>query len=233
MNIALIGDYDPVSTAHRAIPLALKRASGGGQCHWDWLHTSTLGDKLHERLSAYDGVWCVPGSPYANTRGALDAIRFARRADRPFLGTCGGFQHALLEYAEAVWGVHDPAHAELDPRAANPVIAALACSLVEQSGEIRLVAGSTLAHLYGSSTVVEGYHCRYGLGAEYSERLTEGPLRIGAVDERGDVRAVELVGHPFYFATLFQPERAALAERNHPLIAAFIDAARSSSRGNA
>jgi CTP synthase (UTP-ammonia lyase) len=226
MKIALIGDYTPNATAHVAIPLALQLASGGDGCHWDWLHTSTLSGDLPPRLSAYDGVWCVPGSPYANARGALDAIRFARQTGCPFLGTCGGFQHALLEYAEAIWGVQDAAHAELDSQAPSPVIAPLACSLVEQTGQVRFVPGSMLTHIYGSSTAVEGYHCRYGLSPQYSDRLIDGALRISALDEQGDVRAVELADHPFYFATLFQPERAALAGRNHPLIAAFIAAAK-------
>lgn len=33
---------------------------------------------------------------------------------------------------------------------------------------------------------------------------------------RGAVRAVELTGHPFFVATLFQPERAVFAGRSHP-----------------
>lgn len=80
----------------------------------------------------------MPGSPYANASGALAAIRFARRAGRAFLGTCGGFQHALIEYAAAIWGVTNPAHAEEDAGAIDPVISPLACALVEQSGDVTL-----------------------------------------------------------------------------------------------
>ena len=83
------------------------------------MHTSTLLGDVTAHLEMFDGIWCVPGSPYANTDGALDAIRVARERRVPFLGTCGGFQHALLEYAGAVWGVPSPAHAELDPSAAR------------------------------------------------------------------------------------------------------------------
>ena len=72
-----------------------------------------------------------------------------------FLGTCGGFQHALLEDAEAVWGVAKAAHAELDPNAVDPVIAPLSCSLVEQSGEIQFEPGSQLAAIYGVPAAVE------------------------------------------------------------------------------
>jgi CTP synthase (UTP-ammonia lyase) len=222
LRIALIGDYNPSVKAHQAIPRALALASEGDiDCHWEWVHTSTLMGELSDRLADYDGVWCVPASPYANTRGALNAIRFARETGRAFLGTCGGFQHAIMEYAEAVWGVA-AAHAETDADAIDPVIAPLTCSLVEQSGELYFEPRSRLASIYGVGSTSEEYHCRYGLNPRYAERLTSGPLRIAARDGAEDVRAIELDGHPFFIGTLFQPERSAFSGRKHPLIRAFV-----------
>jgi CTP synthase (UTP-ammonia lyase) len=222
-RVALIGDYNPAAKAHQGIPRALMAARESERgCEPQWLHTSTLLDDPSDQLSGFRGVWCVPGSPYANVRGAIAAIRFARQTGRSFLGTCGGFQHALLEYAEAVWGVADPVHAEVDAQAVDPVIAPLACSLVEQSGEIFFQRGSRLAAIYGMDTTTEEYHCRYGLSPRYSERLKSGPLRVSGRDAEGDVRAIELAGHPFFVATLFQPERSALADRRHPLVSAFV-----------
>ena len=68
---------------------------------------------------------------------AIAAIRFARESGRPFLGTCGGFQHALLEHAESIWGV-DAANAETNPEATDPVIAPLACARIDVADEIHL-----------------------------------------------------------------------------------------------
>jgi CTP synthase (UTP-ammonia lyase) len=222
-RIALVGDHDASVVAHRAIPRVLALATP--QPGWDWLHTTALTGDVAARLEPFDGVWVVPASPYANTAGAIAAIRWARQAGRAFLGTCGGFQHALLEYAEAAWGVVSPAHAELDPGAAHPVIAPLACSLVEAIGTIVFEPGSRLAAWHGARKATEGYHCNYGLSAAYAARLATGPLRVAARDRDGDVRAVELDGHPFFVATLYQPERAGLADRRHPLIDAFVEAA--------
>lgn len=227
IRIAVVGDHDPAITAHQAIPLALERAARevGTAVGWDWVGTATIGTEAAARLAACAGVWCAPGSPYVSTAGALAAIRHARERSLPFLGTCGGFQHAMLEYAQSAWGVAEPAHAELDPAAADPVIASLACGLVEVNNVIRPVAGTRLARIYGAPEASEGYHCRYGLGVRYAARLAEGPLRVSARDAAGEVRAVELETHPFYHATLFQPERSALAGRPHPLITAFVAAA--------
>lgn len=223
-SVALIGDYNPTVIAHKAIPAALSRAAaeGGLQLNWTWVHTSRLGADIVQDLGAFSALWCVPASPYANTAGAVAAIRFARETGRPFLGTCGGFQHALLDYAEAVWGLSTAAHAELDPEAPDPVIARLDCALVEARGEVRLTPGSRLATIYGGPRATEAYHCRYGLNPRYAARLEVGPLRVSARDAVGDVRAVELEGHPFFVATLYQPERAVLTGRSHPLIAAFV-----------
>jgi CTP synthase (UTP-ammonia lyase) len=222
LRIALIGDYNPSVKAHQAIPRALGLASGSDiDCQCEWVHTTTLVCDPQEQLADFDGIWCVPASPYANTRGALNAIRFARTAGRVFLGTCGGFQHALMEYAEAVWGIA-AAHAEVDPDAVDPVIAPLTCSLVEQVGSIFFTPRSQLASIYGAVSATEEYHCRYGLNPRYAERLASGPLWIAARDEADGVRAIELDGHPFFIATLFQPERSAFAGRAHPLIRAFV-----------
>lgn len=229
LRVALIGDYDPTVTAHQAIPLALRLASSELRVGVDevWVPTDTVphdADGAASHLASFDAVWCIPASPYASTEGALAAIRYARERSVPFLGTCGGFQHALLEYAQSVWGERDAAHAELDPSAADPVIAPLACSLVEEHGSIRFRPGSRLAAVYDADEAVEEYHCRYGLNPRYVARLS-GPLRATAHDDAGEVRAVELDDHPFYVATLFQPERRALRRLPCPLPAALVAAA--------
>jgi CTP synthase (UTP-ammonia lyase) len=227
VRVALVGDYRPDSKAHQGAPraLALAGEATGIPIECEWLHTSTLAADPSSQLEPFQGVWVVPGSPYTNASGVIRAIRMARTTGRPFLGTCGGFQHALLECAEALWGVESPADAEIDPQAVDPVIAPLSCSLVEKHGDVFFVAGSRLAGFYGMPSAVEGYHCSYGLNATYARHLNSGPLRVSARDAGGDVRAAELEGHPFFFGTLYQPERSALDGRGHPLITAFVKAA--------
>jgi CTP synthase (UTP-ammonia lyase) len=218
LKIALIGDYDPSVTAHRAIPLALELAGAEG----DWIHTTAAGDVA--RLAGYAGVWCVPASPYASAAGALAAIRFARERRLPFLGTCGGFQHALIEYARNVRGMAEADHAETNPGASAPLIAPLSCSLVEARQDLTLAPGSLLARAYGLGRVQESYHCNYGLNPALAAPLWDGDLQPVAHDNAGEVRAVELRTHPFFVATLFQPERGALSGETPPLVRAFVNA---------
>jgi CTP synthase (UTP-ammonia lyase) len=224
-RIALVGDYDENIVAHRAIPIALQLAVNDlrADVSWEWLPSRELQPAAEARLEPYAAVWCVPGSPYQNTEGVIEAIRCARLQRRPFLGTCGGFQHALLEYAQAVWGI-DAMHAETNPEAEDPVIAPLVCSLVEVRGGLRFEPGSRLRSIYGRDATNEEYHCNYGFNPRYADRLQSGPLKLGARDEEGGVRAVELDEHPFFIGTLFQPERAALRDQTPPLVKAFVEA---------
>jgi CTP synthase (UTP-ammonia lyase) len=223
LRIGLIGEYNPSIIAHRAIDAALPMAADelGLEVDVQWLATDLL---ENNHLAELGGIWCVPGSPYRSLDGALHAIRFARERNVPFLGTCGGFQHALLEYARSVLGWADAEHAETSPAAGNPVIAPLSCPLVEVRASIRLADGSSIAQAYGTTGIEEGFHCNYGPVERLQRALATTPLRACGFDDAGAVRAVELQGHPFFIACLFQPERAALGGRVPPLVRAWLTA---------
>lgn len=229
LHLALIGDYNPDVTAHQAIPVALQQAADtlglNVQLHWLATDSITPATELH----AFDGFWCVPASPYRDADGALRAIRFAREQKRPFLGTCGGFQHAVIEYARNVLGWTDAEHGELAPEAKRAVITPLACSLVEATGSIRLAPYTRIAEAYASLDTHEGYRCSYGINPAFAQALLEGDLIPSGHDSAGDLRAVELLDHPFFVATLFQPERAALKGLTPPLAVALLNACQAQS----
>ncbi len=222
LRIALVGDYNPEVIAHQAIPraFALLSEAQSLSIQADWLPTESItGD---DNLASYQGVWCVPASPYRSMEGALIAIRYARENRLPFLGTCGGCQHAIIEYARNVLGWREADHAETSPDSSLPIISPLECAMVEVTDTVRLREGTLIANAYGSLEATEGYRCRYGLNPEFQERLLSGSLQVSAEDAQGSIRAVELEGHPFFVGTLFQPERAALQARIPPLVSAFV-----------
>ena len=224
IRIALIGDYDPQVTAHQAIPVALGMAAehSDKDIQFQWLATDTI--NADTPLDDFDGFWCVPASPYRDMDGALRAIRFAREQQRPFLGTCGGFQHAVLEFARNVLGWEDAEHGETSPEATRALLTPLTCSLVEAVDSIDLVEGSLIAMAYETAEIHEGYHCRYGVNPEFERALLTQQLHAVGHDATGDLRAVELKDHPFFVATLFQPERAALKGILPPLVRTLIEA---------
>jgi len=225
VRLALIGEFDPEIVAHQGIELALPMAAAalhlGVQA--EWLPTDKIDDA--QRLHPYDGIWCVPGSPYRSAEGALAAIRYAREQGRPFLGTCGGFQHAVLEYARNVLHWADAEHAETAPQSNRAVIAPMVCALRGVQGTVLPSHGSRLIAAYGAAQIEEGYFCGYAVNPSFQSALLQAGLHVAALDTAGEIRALELPDHPFFVATLFQPERAALMGRLPPLVEAFVRAA--------
>ncbi len=126
LRLALVGDYRSEAVAHQAIPLALARAADSLAIDIDpqWVPTPELGDLSAIRQS--DAVWLVPGSPYKNDEGVYSMLRSMRESGKPFLGSCGGFQYAVIDYARNVLGWHDANHAETHDEG-RMVIAPLSC----------------------------------------------------------------------------------------------------------
>lgn len=155
--------------------------------------------------------------------GALTAIQFARENNRPFLGTCGGFQHALIEYARNVCKLVAADHAESNPGCRTLIVTPLSCSLVGKTGQISFTPGSQLHEIFKGKDTTEAYHCNYGLNPEWKDQFEQAGIHFTGFDSENQVRAFELPSHPFFIGTLFQPERSVLNKQQHPLITAFIE----------
>jgi CTP synthase (UTP-ammonia lyase) len=217
IRIALVGDRNNQQPAHQAIPRALAAAAEAATAtEGTWISTDAIGDA--SPLADFDGIWCVPGMPYRSDAGALAAIRYARELRVPFLATSAGFQYALIEYARNVAGLHDADHQKTNPRCATPLISPLGCALAGVKARVRFAPGSILRKAYGKPESIEEYHCSFGLNQRYRRLIEGNRLLVTAVDDQDEIRAIELDGHPFFAATLFQPEMQAPS----PLVNAFV-----------
>src|SRR5260370_3559735 len=108
LRFGLIGDYDAAITAHTAIPVALRLAGDALSQPVEpfWIHTSELNSEESIRsLRQFQGIWCVPASPYANTEGALSAIRLARLAH---YREPNSFPSVLLTFRSDIFHSSDP-----------------------------------------------------------------------------------------------------------------------------
>jgi len=119
----------------------------------------------------------------------------------------------------------DAEHEETSPSAASLVISKLVCSLVGQEQAISILPGSLAAQAYQSGSAMEKFRCNYGLNPAYQEKILSGALTVSGLDESGEVRIVELSGHPFFIATLFIPQLSSRPGAPHPLITAYLSAA--------
>ncbi|MEU6147204.1 hypothetical protein ABZ848_43500 [Streptomyces sp. NPDC047081] len=223
-KIALVGDRSPNVVAHTRIPLLLDALAERERLVLDSYWIPSEDAEEVGAVRGFDAVWVVPGSPYRSQAGVLSAIRTAREDGIPFLGTCGGFQYAMLEFAHNVCGLTRVAHAESDPDAEDLLIGPLACSLVGHEGVVALEADSLAQSVIGSERTVERYFCKYG-PSRHLDTLRAHGMRFTGLDDDGNVRMAELPGHPFFLASLFQPELAGDGSRPHPMVRALARAA--------
>ena len=238
VRIGILGDFNPDFRSHHATNDALQHAAAKLEIAIEsqWLPTPSLVEPgARKTLETYDSLWASPGSPYTSMDGMLAGIEFARRRDWPFLGTCGGFQYAIIECARNVLGMKDADTAENNSGSKNIVIHPVACAMPGQakgapklSGvvpEIRIRPGSYLETFYGTNVIREEFFCNFELNPEFEWCSIEGGFPIAARGPHGEVRAIESPTHRFFIATLFQPQLSSTAKKAHPLVIAFVQAA--------
>ena len=238
VRIGILGDFNPEFRSHHATNEALQHAAAKLNLPVEsaWISTpSVLEPEAQRTLESFAGIWAAPGSPYKSFDGMLKGIEFARRRDWPFLGTCGGFQYALIECARNVLGIKDADTAENNSGSKNIVIYPVACAVPKRakdapklSGpipEIRLRPGSYLQSFYMKDTVEEEFFCNFEVNPDYEWAAMEAGFPVVARGPQGEIRAIESPTHLFYIATLFQPQLSSKPKKPHPLVLAFVQAA--------
>jgi CTP synthase (UTP-ammonia lyase) len=225
LDLAIVGDFNADFKPHPATNEALSDAANtlAFTLNTSWLPTRSLIER-NDSWQSFDGFLIAPGSPYESMKGALNVIEFARNSRRPVLGTCGGFQHIVIEYARNVLNLKDAEHAEYNPYTSNLLISKLECSLVGQLLTIQIKEDSGVFRIYKKRSIREHYYCNFGLNPEYQDALDEGGLRVVGVDENNEARILELADHLFYVATLFVPQLNSSLANPHPLLLAFLQA---------
>lgn len=225
MKIAIIGDFNSSFRPHVATneEIAHSKQDLGLQVEADWVSTDSIFANFNALIDTYNGFWIAPGSPYKSMRGALDIIKHARLNGIPTLGTCGGFQHMVIEYARNFLEIKDAEHAEYNPYASKLVVNPLSCVLAGQTLEIELNdKSSKVFEVFGTEKIWEKYYCNFGLNPEYQTELNDNGFKIVGTDDLREARILELTNHPFFIATLFVPQDNSTQGKPHKLINAFL-----------
>ncbi|PYU24670.1 MAG: hypothetical protein DMG30_08200 [Acidobacteria bacterium] len=236
MRIALLGDFDPQKHSHWATEAALFHTASWLSFDVEprWFPTEALESlDAQDRLAHFDGVWGAPGSPYRSFVGMLRGIEFARQRDLPYLGTCGGFQYALIEFTRNVLGLRDADSAENSSNSQNIVITPVACPLPPRTpagpqmhGEdaVHPVKGTLVHDLCRSDAIHGQFFCNFETNPEYVPRWEAAGLRVGARGPRGEMRAFDLPSRRFFLATLFQPQLSSRVEQPNPIVLGYLRA---------
>lgn len=217
LRIALVGDRgNHAEPAHPKIESLLSALGASTQ----WLMTKEITSEAD--LAGFHGIWVVPGAPYMNEAGVQHAVNVARESGVPFLGTCGGFFSALIGNARAN-GVKEVVDVVEDPERYMALAVPFTCAFTGQKAPLIVKEGSRLAAIYGhAGDLQEVFHCSWSLSREFLEAAVKGEMEFVAWDTDGAPRALELRDHPFFVASLFQPELSSTATAVHPVIEQFL-----------
>ena len=236
VRIALVGKYIDLSDAYLSVTEALRHA--GVHHHVkvevEWVASDGMIDD-GERLGDVHGILVPGGFGIRGIEGKIEAARYAREEDVPFLGICLGLQCAVIEFARNVCGMDGADSFEFDESTPFPVIALLDSQhgVVDKGGTMRLGAypcvvreGTKAFAAYGERLVNERHRHRLEVNPDYLAKLeAEGLVASGTSPDGKLVEIVELPDHPWFVAGQFHPEVLSRPTRPHPLFRDFVGAA--------
>ncbi|MGH2774656.1 MAG: CTP synthase [Actinomycetota bacterium] len=237
VNIGLIGKYVTLPDAYLSVVESLKHA---GYAHSTdvkitWIASDDLeGTNVHEILGDVDGVLVPGGFGVRGIEGKIDATRYARENDVPFLGICLGLQCAVIEFARNVAGLEGANSSEFDSSTPAPVVDILAGQdLNSLGGTMRLGAypcriskGSKAENAYGTELIFERHRHRYEVNPRFRRKLEDAGLVCSGESPDGTlVEIIELADHPWFVAGQFHPEFKSRPDRPQPLFRDFVGAA--------
>ncbi len=244
VTIALVGKYIDLPDAYLSVTEALRAGAfaNNAKLNIRWVPSDSCETEEGAKamLSDVDGI-CVPGGfGVRGIEGKLGALKFARENLIPTLGLCLGLQCMVIEYARNKAGLAGASSSEFDENAKHPVVATMAEQIdILKAGDLggtmrlgtydaKLIPGSIVAGVYGSTEVNERHRHRYEVNNQYRDQIGAAGLVFSGTSPDGElVEFVELPKevHPYYVGTQAHPEFKSRPTKPHPLFQGLIDAA--------
>ncbi|MDP2623889.1 MAG: CTP synthase [Actinomycetota bacterium] len=244
VRVALVGKYVDLPDAYLSVVEALRHGAlaAGVALDLRWIASDDMEGMLAStHLEGVDGIVVPGGFGVRGIEGKIEAVRFARENQIPFLGLCLGLQCAVIEFSRNRLGLIDANSSEFDPLTPHPVIDLMESQhAVEELGgtmrlglyAARLAEGSTARRVYGNELIYERHRHRYEVNNRYRPDLEgAGMLLSGISPDDQLVEIIELPEHPYFVASQFHPEFKSRPDDPHPLFAGFMEAAAARHRG--
>ncbi|TBV25456.1 CTP synthase [Meridianimaribacter sp. CL38] len=238
VTIGLIGKYVELQDSYKSILEAFIHAGAENEVkvNVESVHSEFLTPKnAASKLQHLDGVLVAPGFGERGIEGKIEAVRYVREHNIPFLGICLGMQMAVIEYSRNVLGLKDANSTEMDEHTQYPVIDLMESQkdITDKGGTMRLGAwdcelinGSIVQQVYGSNAVKERHRHRYEFNNAFKTQIEDAGMKAtGFNPETGLVEIVEIPSHSWFVGVQYHPEYKSTVANPHPLFVAFVKAA--------
>lgn len=238
ISIGLIGKYVELQDSYKSILEAFIHAGAENEVkvNVESIHSEYIKESnAKEKLGHLHGVLVAPGFGERGIEGKIDAVKFVRENNIPFLGICLGMQIAVIEYARNVLGIKDANSTEMEERTKNPVIDLMESqkTVTDKGGTMRLgswdcelMQNSIAYNVYGQKTIKERHRHRYEFNNNFKTQIEQaGMIATGINPETKLVEIVEVPNRNWFVGVQYHPEYKSTVANPHPLFVAFVEAA--------
>ena len=236
VTIGLIGKYVELQDSYKSILESFIHAGAENEVKVkvESIHSEYLNERnASEKLKHLDGVLVAPGFGERGIEGKIDAVRYVREHNIPFLGICLGMQMAVIEYSRNVLGLANANSTEMDANTPNPVINLMESqkTIIDKGGTMRLgawdcelVDGSLVKDIYQTIDIKERHRHRYEFNNDYKDQIEDAGMKAtGLNPETGLVEIIEIPTHPWFVGVQYHPEYKSTVANPHPLICGFCE----------
>ncbi len=237
VNIGLIGKYVELQDSYKSILESFIHAGAANETKVNVVsvHSEFLDQtNVSEKLKGLNGILVAPGFGERGIEGKIEAIRYARENNIPFLGICLGMQMAVIEFSRNVLGLENANSTEMNPATLHPVINLMEDqkTITNKGGTMRLgawkcdIMPNTLAYkIYNKPSILERHRHRFELNSTYKKQFEKAGLNAsGTNPETGLVEIVEIQNHPFFIGVQYHPEYKSTVANPHPVFVNFVAA---------
>ena len=243
VEIGLVGKYVELKDSYKSIAESFVHAGAHNETEVElrWVHSEEITEEnASKHLKGLHGILVAPGFGERGIDGKLDAVKYARENNIPFLGICLGMQCAVVEFARNVVGLKDALSTEVDKNTPHPVIDIMEeqKKITNYGGTMRLGAnnchlkeGSLANEIYGKKAISERHRHRFEFNNAYLEDFEKAGMNASGINpETGLVEIVEIPSHPWFVGVQFHPEYKSTVANPHPLFTEFVKASLSYSK---
>ena len=237
IDIALIGKYVELKDSYISIAESLIHAGAKNKTkvNINWIHSSKLEDEdIHQLLSKMNGIIVAPGFGSRAIEGKINAVKYARENNIPFLGICLGMQCAVVEFARNVIGLDGAHSTEINSDTNHPVI-----SMMEEQKKLKNLGGtmrlgaydchfkenSLLHDIYEKDVISERHRHRFEFNNDYIDDFEKhGIVFSGKNIKNNLMETIEYSQHPWFVGVQYHPEYKSTVVNPHPLFINFVRA---------
>lgn len=237
VEIGLIGKYVELHDAYKSISESFIHAGATNKVkvNINWIHSEDLTvSNASTKLKGLNGILVAPGFGERGIVGKIEAVKYARENNVPFLGICLGMQMAVIEFSRNVLGLKDASSKEMNGDTPHPVIDLMEeqKNITNYGGTMRLGAwdcklskNSKVFSIYKNELISERHRHRYEFNNEYIKQIEEaGMIATGRNPKTNLVEVIEIPAHPWFIGVQYHPEYKSTVLNPHPLFVDFVKA---------